>query len=304
MTGIEEKKFEVLDISGERVNTFYHEAGTNNKEDLIFAQTGGAGTSAYMSWYPNLTTFAEAGYHVYAPDFVGFGLTQRVNDEAGRINTSVFILSFMDALRIDKAHFIGNSMGSNAITRFAFEHPDRIKSLILTGGEPIVETEEIRVVTKNLGRTARTEFVEKMLDKPEVTFDDMRKATADFFYDPDHPRVEEVAKIRLADINRPGIREKARDHALRQKSGGRAYFALSDLEKIQAPTYLIHGRDERFFFPKDAAPVLLTSAIQVAMVIPNCSCTILSHCGHWPQIEKAETFNALSLEFLEHLRGS
>ena len=72
MTGIEEKKFEVLDISGERVNTFYHEAGTNNKEDLIFAQTGGAGTSAYMCWYPNLTTFAEAGYHVYAPDFVGY----------------------------------------------------------------------------------------------------------------------------------------------------------------------------------------------------------------------------------------
>ncbi len=48
----------------------------------------------------------------------------------------------MDALRISEAHFIGNSMGSNAITRFAIDHPDRVKGLMLTGGEPIVETLE------------------------------------------------------------------------------------------------------------------------------------------------------------------
>ncbi len=302
MFSIEEKKFVVLDISGEQVNTCYHEAGTDNKESLIFAQTGGAGTSAYMCWYLNMSAFAEAGYHVYAPDFVGYGLTGKVSGGASRIDTSEFISAFMDALRIGGAHLIGNSMGSNAITRFTIEHPDRVKSLILTGGEPIVGTEESRVVTKNLGRTARTDFVGEMLDKPEVTFDDMRKATADFFYDPDHPRINEVTKKRLEDINRPGIREKARDHAMKQASRGRLFFQSSDLEKIQAPTYLIHGRDERFFFPKNAASVLLTCAIKVAMVIPNCSCTILSHCGHWPQIEKANTFNVLSREFLECLK--
>lgn len=303
MTGIGHGKFIKLHASGVQVDVYYHENGPEGGQPTIFAQTGGAGTSAYMCWYLNMSPFAEAGYHVYAPDFVGYGLTQRVSEEDGRIDTSEFILAFMDTLQIGAAHFIGNSMGSNAITRFAFEHSGRVKSLILTGGEPIVETEESRVVTKTLGRTARTDFVGKMLDKPEVTFDDMKKATADFFYDPDNPRIDEVAKIRLGDINRPGVRKKALDHAQMQTNRGRAYFQSTDLQKIQAPTYLIHGRDERFFFPKDAASVLLTCAMKAVMVIPNCSCTILSHCGHWPQIEKANTFNALSLEFLERLRG-
>jgi len=303
MSSIEEKHFVALNFSGEQINTCYHEAGRDNKESIVFAQTGGAGTSAYMCWHLNMSKLAESGYHVYAPDFVGYGFTKRVSDEGGRIGTSEFILAFMDALGIRGAHFIGNSMGSNAITRFSIDHPNRVKSLILTGGEPIVETEKAGVVTKDLGKTTRTDFVRVMLDKPKVTLDDMRKATADFFYDPDHPRIDEVAKKRLEDINRPGVRENALDHALKQTSRGRAYFQTSELEKIQAPTYLIHGRDERFFFPKDAASVLLACAIKVATIIPDCSCTILAHCGHWPQIEKANTFNALALEFLDRQKG-
>ncbi len=47
MSIIEERKFVLLDISGEKINTCYHEAGTENKESVIFAQTGGAGASAY-----------------------------------------------------------------------------------------------------------------------------------------------------------------------------------------------------------------------------------------------------------------
>ncbi|MFB3061533.1 MAG: alpha/beta fold hydrolase, partial [Candidatus Binatia bacterium] len=97
MSTIEERKFIALNISGEQINTCYHEAGRDNKESVIFAQTGGAGASAYMCWYLNMSAFADAGYHVYAPDFLGYGLTKRVSEEGGRIGTSEFILAFMDA---------------------------------------------------------------------------------------------------------------------------------------------------------------------------------------------------------------
>jgi len=303
MASMDHGKFIRLHASGGQADVHYHEAGTENKESVVFAQTGGAGASAYMCWYLNMSAFADAGYHVYAPDFLGYGLTKRVSEEGGRIGTSEFILAFMDAIGLGGAHFVGNSMGSNALTQFVMDHPDRVKSLILTGSEPIVETEGLQALTKNMNKTVRTDFVKEMLSKPKVIFDDMKRATADFFYDRDHPRIDEVAKKRLEAINRPGLREKALDHASKTRESGRGYFQASDLGKIQAPTYLIHGRDERYFFPKDAASVLLNCAIQVAMSIPNCSCTILSHCGHWPQIEKANTFNALALEFLDRLRG-
>jgi len=80
MSSIEERNFIALDISGAQVSTCYHEAGTENKESVIFAQTGGAGASAYMCWYLNMSAFADAGYHVYAPDFLGYGLTKRVSE--------------------------------------------------------------------------------------------------------------------------------------------------------------------------------------------------------------------------------
>lgn len=88
---------------------------------------------------------------------------------------------------------------------------------------------------------------------------------------------------------------------MRQVERGRSNFMAEDLAKIDAPTYLIHGRDERFFYPKEIAPILLECAMKVAFELPNGSLTILSHCGHWPQLERAATFNKLSIDFLSHV---
>ena len=188
--------------------------------------------------------------------------------------------------------------GQMTATRLAFEHPERVKNMILTGGEPRIETEESRAIARELGRTARMDFVRQMLTTSPVAFEDMKKGTADFFYDPYHPRIDEVAEMRLAIIRRPGVQEKEREAAFRQVERGRSNYASSDLARITAPTYLIHGRDERFFYPKEIALVLLECATRVGFSLPDCSCILLSHCGHWPQIERAETFNKLSIEFL------
>jgi len=298
LSALAEGKFAEFTIQDSRIKAHYHEAGEGGK-NLVFLQTGGAGATAYMCWYMNLDAFAKAGYHVYAPDAVGFGLTEVISGSG--ITAAEFVLAFMDELGVERAHFVGNSMGSMTATRLAVEHPKRVKSMILTGGEPRIETEESRAIARELGNTARMDFVRQMLSKPEVTFVDMRKATADFFYDPDHPLIDEAAEMRLSIIRRPGVREKEREAAFRQVERGRSNYASSDLAKITVPTYLIHGRDERFFYPKEIATILLECATRVAFLLSDCSCTLLSHCGHWPQIERAETFNALALGFLERV---
>ena len=303
MIGFDEGKFARIEVAGEQINVRYYETGERSRESVVFVQTGGAATSAYMCWYLNLDAFAEAHYHVLAPDSVGFGLTEKVSagGEKGGISPTRFLLAFMDRLGIERAHFVGNSAGSMTITRLAIEHPDRVKSLILSGGEPRIETDESKAIAKTLGQTDRMNFVRAMLSKPQISFEDMRKATADFFYDPDHPRIDEVAEMRLRIISRPGVLKKEREHAFQQVERGRSNLESSDLAKIQAPVYLIHGRDERFFYSKEVAPVLLECAIKASLVMPNCSCTVLAHCAHWPQIEKADLFNAHCLELLKHV---
>jgi pimeloyl-ACP methyl ester carboxylesterase len=298
---MEQGKFVTLNTSGHQIKTHYHEVGGGGKPCVVFAQTGGAGASAHMCWYLNMEAFANADFHVVAPDFVGYGYTEKISGQGERVNTTEMLAAFMDALGIQKAHFVGNSMGSNAVAKFAIECPTRVMSLILTGGEPRVDSEESHVIASNLGKTARTDFVREMLSKPEVNLEDMRRATADFFYDPDHPRIDEIAAMRLEILRRSGMREKARDHAFKQTEGGRSNFQAAALKKIQAPTYLIHGRDERLFYSQEIAGSLLKAAIEVAMIVPSCSVTILSRCAHWPQIEKAGTFNTLALHFLSEV---
>jgi len=290
-------RFLQFEHAASSIRVHYHEVGTGDRH-VVFVQTGGAGTSAYLSWFANLVPFAEAGYHAIAPDMIGFGLSEIVGKPGQRVNGAEYLVGVLDALEIGAAHFIGNSMGANVIARLAVDRPDRVRSLILTGGEPRVETDESRAISQELGKTPRVDFVREMFGKPAVSFEDMRRATAAFFYDADHPAVDRVAAMRLDAVKRPGVHEREREAAFGQIERGRDTFGSSMLARIGAPTYLIHGRDERNFYPANVAPVLLEAAIRACLVIPDCACTILPRCGHWPQIERAETFNALALGFI------
>jgi pimeloyl-ACP methyl ester carboxylesterase len=194
-------------------------------------------------------------------------------------------------------------MGSNALARFAFEEPLRLKSMILTGGEPRIETEESGAIAKDLGKTPTMNTNRALVNKAELTLEDMKRGTVHFFYDPNHPRIPEVAEMRLETMKRPGMHDRTREDAMRMIQRGRFHYLPSDLAKIRAPTYLIHGRDERFFYPPEIAQTLMEYAMKVALAIPDCSLTLLPHCGHWPQIEMPERFNRLALEFLAALKA-
>ncbi len=282
------------------IRAHYHEVGSGDQY-VVLVQSGGAGSSAYMTWYRNLVPLAEAGYHVFAPDMIGFALSEVVGQPGKRINSSEFLTGFMDAVGVSRAQFMGNSMGSNAISRLATDQPGRVRSLIFTGGEPRVDSDETRAISRELGKTPRVDFVRRMFAKPEVDFADMRQATVAFFYDGDHPAVDEVTAMRLEAVRRPGVHEREREAAQGQIARGRETFESSNLAQIQAPTYLIHGRDERNFYAPDIARTLLEAAIRACLVIPDCSCTILAHCGHWPQIEQADVFNELALQFISRV---
>jgi 2-hydroxy-6-oxonona-2,4-dienedioate hydrolase len=286
--------FAELGVAGLRAH--YHAAGSGANYVLL-VHTGGAGASAYMSWRWNFEAFARAGYHVLAPDMPGYGLTPPA-DGGARIGASDFLVQFMDVLGVPAAHMMGNSMGSNAIARLAANHPERVRSVIFTGGEPRIETDESRAVSQRLGQTPRTDFVRAMLSKPELLADDLREATADFFYDRDHPAVGPVTDLRLESLKRPGVLDRERAHAFAQIQGGRETFGAADLARITAPTYLIHGKDERYFYPAEVLPTVIDAAVNVCFTLPDCSCTLLSRCGHWPQIERADEFNELALQFI------
>jgi 2-hydroxy-6-oxonona-2,4-dienedioate hydrolase len=277
------------------VTTHYYQAGTPTHGDIVLMHTGGAGVSAYMCWFLTFDALVDAGYRVTAPDAPGFGKSVVAND--GSVKATDWLPAFMDALGIDQAHLIGNSMGGVTASHVAADRPERVRTLTLSGGEPRVATDAVKAIG-SLGATPRNNFVRTMFAKPTLELNDVRRATADFVFDRDASVVDTVTRLRLDTMADPGAYARAKEGAMGQIArrggdGGTDYLA-----DIQAPTFLLHGRDEPWFYPDEHRPALTDAAMKAALVIPDCTMTFLPRCAHWPHLEHPTRYNALVLEFL------
>lgn len=63
-----------------------------------------------------------------------------------------------------------------------------------------------------------------------------------------------------------------------------------DLAQITAPTLIVWGRNNPFGEVPEASAMHDN--------IPGSELVLFDECGHWPQHEKADEYNVLSLEFL------
>ncbi|MEU8326271.1 alpha/beta fold hydrolase [Nonomuraea sp. NPDC048881] len=62
------------------------------------------------------------------------------------------------------------------------------------------------------------------------------------------------------------------------------------LPRIQVPTLLIHGRDDRV--------VSFETSLYLLASIPDSRLVLLNRCGHWAMIEHADEFNRLVADFI------
>ena len=85
----------------------------------------GSGPGA-TGWSNFKANFAALGEHfrVIAPDMPGWGESDPVTLRSA--TTRKAALDFMDALGIERATFVGNSMGGITSLRLAAEYPERV----------------------------------------------------------------------------------------------------------------------------------------------------------------------------------
>src|SRR6201995_356348 len=119
------------------LNTSYLEAGDG--DPVVLLHGGEFGASAELGWERNIAVLAER-YRVLAPDQLGFGKSAKVIDFVdGRGMRIRHVPRFCEALGVDSAHFVGNSMGAiNLLTDATSEAPRlpvRSLMIICGGGE-------------------------------------------------------------------------------------------------------------------------------------------------------------------------
>jgi 2-hydroxy-6-oxonona-2,4-dienedioate hydrolase len=255
----------------------YNEAGEG--QPILMLHGSGPGATGWSNFGPNMKVLAE-GYRVIAADMPGWGKSDAVtHDKRNHVQAA---LDLLDALEIDKAAFVGNSMGGATTLRFATEHPERMSHLVTMGAGspgPVLfgagdgPTEGIKVLQKGYrdpSPETMMELVQIMTFEPSFASEALAKQRSDTARSrPDH--LENF----IAGI-----------------PAGRPFLDINKLAQVQVPALLIHGRDDRV--------VHFEHSLKLVATIPNSRLVLLNRCGHWAQLEHAEEFNRLVSLFVEN----
>ena len=112
----------VLTING--CDHFYEEGGSGDPLVLIHGSIDGS-AKTLSGHIPELSEF-----RVIVPDVRGLGRSAHVSDAPASAWVDD-VVSLLDALDEPSAHIYGGAMGSRVALRFALDHPQRVRSLII-----------------------------------------------------------------------------------------------------------------------------------------------------------------------------
>ncbi|MEU3711201.1 alpha/beta fold hydrolase [Streptomyces catenulae] len=263
-------------------NLRYYEAGAGHP--VVLLHGSGPGATGWSNFSGNIEALAEH-FHVYAVDMPGWGQSDAATvEQLDHVETAI---AFLDALGLEKAAFIGNSMGGQTSLRLATEHPDRISHLV-TMGPPVG-----RMATLFGPGGGPSEGLKVLIEAyRDAGPENMRRLVEIMVYDTERFATPELCQARSdAALARP---EHLRNYVDGLPEGAPLpkWVDPDLLPGIQVPTLLIHGRDDRVV-PYESSLYLLAN-------IPHSRLVLLNHCGHWAMIEHADEFNRLVTDFIAH----
>ena len=111
------------------VNLYYEEAGVGTPVVFVHEFAGD-----YRTWEPQMRRFSRA-YRCVTYSQRGYPPSD-VPDDAARYGQDVArsdVIALMDALKIDKAHVVGHSMGAYTALHVGIKHPQRCISVTAAG---------------------------------------------------------------------------------------------------------------------------------------------------------------------------
>lgn len=269
-------------VTVDGLRTRYWTAGSSGSPVVLLHGIG----SSIEDWAKTIPALS-ASHMVYALDLAGCGLSDKPADfsyspDAMRNH----VLGFMDAVGIDCADINGWSMGGRIALDIASQQPERVRRLVLTAPAGIGQKTIFNF------RMATLPFLGEVLTRPSKLGIQilMNAAVAK-----SSVISEEEILLRLSMGRMPGA-QAAFLKQLRTFVGGAGFLdeprkeLLSNASNVKAPTLAIWGKQDKFVPPAHAK--VLEETLESFRV------ETIDRCGHLPQIEHPEKYNALLTEFL------
>ncbi|HWT66530.1 MAG TPA: alpha/beta fold hydrolase [Terracidiphilus sp.] len=116
-----------VSVSGYRVH--YYVLGPDSGQPVVLIH----GLGGRAEDWENLSGYlTRAGYRVYLPDLPGYGQSEQPANFSYSIPSEAsVVVGFLDAMHLQQVDLGGWSMGGWIVQRVAFDHPERIRHLML-----------------------------------------------------------------------------------------------------------------------------------------------------------------------------
>ena len=241
---------------------------------------------SWQNWLEQLPGFAQ-DHRVIAVDLPGFGASPMPRDEISISGYARILDGLCEALGIESAAWVGNSMGGFVSAELAISFPARVERLVLVSAAGI-SSQNTREA-KAIPAMRRIEFILAaytgwIAAKSETVASRPRLRQATLYAVAKHPTrlPAPLAAEQLKGSGKPGFLD--------------AFAALSSypikdrLEKITCPTLIMWGDSDKLVPTRDAGVF--------AELIQNSRKVIYEDTGHVPMLERPGRFNADLREFL------
>jgi 2-hydroxy-6-oxonona-2,4-dienedioate hydrolase len=183
-----------------------------------------------------------------------------------------FVNKFIEARGYTDVHLMGNSLGGHVALLHTLKHPEKVKSLILTGSSGLFENG----MGDSYPKRGDYEYIKT---KTQLTFYSPETATkelVDEVYDIVNNRLKAIKIIALA------------KSAIRNNLG-------EELNQIKQPCLLVWGNNDTITPPFVGK--------EFNNLIPNSELYFIDKCGHAPMMEVSDEFNAILHKFLKKLNA-
>lgn len=272
-----------VEVDGLRVHCL--KAGEGDVPVLLLH--GGGYDSASLSYKHGIGPISEH-HRVFAPDWPGYGKSDKPEMEYSTEYYVGFLGRLMDALGLEKASLVSISMGGAIALGFSLRSPQRVDKLVLVdsyglGGEVpggVASYALVRLPLLNklvwaaLGRSRRL----------------VRASLQTVVYDPravTENLVDEIYQL----AKKPGVGQAWRSWQKNEIGweGLRTNF-VERLHALAVPTLILHGAEDTY--------VPVAWARRAHARIKDSELHIFPRCGHWLTLERPGEFDSAVLEFL------
>lgn len=230
------------------------------------------------------------GHTQYAVDLPGYGLTDTTPTLTNQYRTTavLFLEQVLDALELDRAAFVTNSIGSLWAIWFAIDRPDRVTAMVHVGWPALVLDTSAPLPMRLLSVRGLGRVMTRIQPPSPRQVRQLSKMVREY------PLPPEVARLLLATQRLPGFEPTflATLNRLVRLRGARPEFASTadHLAQIRQPTRIILGADDPFGTASDGE--------RLASALPDADLHIVDG-GHAPWLHHADQIAPLVTDFLD-----